>query len=109
MHQLVWFRFVVWHLYKFLRGESILKSIGRLRLDNFYVKQHLGLTGFRMRSFEATEKWLSPVFPVYIFLQYRLNHAQPHEHFRSIAAMIRLYRQEHTQILLETNLKIEHG
>jgi len=73
-----------------------------IEVDNFYVKQHLGLTDFRVRSFEATEKWFAVVFLAYIFLQYRLNHSRPEEQLRSIADVIRLHRQEHARTLLET-------
>lgn len=73
-----------------------------IEVDNFYVKQHLGLTDFRVRSFEATEKWFAVVFLAYIFLQYRLNHSQPQDPLRSIADVIRLHRQEHARTLLET-------
>ena len=73
-----------------------------IEVDNFYVKQHLGLTDFRVRSFEATEKWFAVVFLAYIFLQHRLNHAQPAEQLRSIADVIRLHRQEHARTLLQT-------
>ncbi len=73
-----------------------------IEVDNFYVKQHLGLTSFRVRSFEATEKWFAVVFLAYIFLQYRLNHSPPTEQLRSIADVIRLHRQEHARTLLET-------
>lgn len=73
-----------------------------IEVDNFYVKQHLGLTDFRVRSFEATQKWFALVFLAYIFLQYRLNHAQPQERLRSIADVIRLHRQQHARTLLET-------
>jgi len=73
-----------------------------IEVDNFYVKQHLGLTDFRVRSFEATEKWFAVVFLAYIFLQHRLNHADPKDQLRSIADVIRLHRQEHARTLLET-------
>ncbi len=73
-----------------------------IEVDNFYVKQHLGLIDFRVRSFEATEKWFAVVFLAYIFLQYRLNHSQPEDQLRSIADVIRRHRHEHARTLLET-------
>lgn len=73
-----------------------------IEVDNFFVKQHLGLTDFRVRSFEATEKWFSIVFLAYIFLQHRLNHSESKDQLRSIADVIRLHRQEHARTLLET-------
>ena len=46
-----------------------------IEVDNFYVKQHLGLADFRVQSYEATEKWFAVVFVALAFLQWRLNHA----------------------------------
>ena len=48
-----------------------------IEVDNFYVKQHLGLADFRVQSYEATEKWFAIVFLALVFLQWRLNHAHP--------------------------------
>jgi len=81
---------------------SIYQKRWPIEVDNFYVKQHLGLTDFRVRSFEATEKWFMLVFLAYIFLQYRLNHSMPEDDLRSIADVIRLHRREHARTLLET-------
>ena len=38
-----------------------------MEVDNFYVKQHLGLTDFRVQSYEATEKWFAVVFVALAF------------------------------------------
>lgn len=73
-----------------------------IEIDNFYVKQHLGLTDFRVQSFEATEKWFAIIYLAYVFLQWRLNHAAPDQHLHSIADVIRLHRQEHARTLLQT-------
>ena len=73
-----------------------------IEIDNFYVKQHLGLTDFRVQSFEATEKWFAIIYLAYVFLQWRLNHATPDQHLHSIADVIRLHRQEHARTLLQT-------
>ena len=32
-----------------------------IEVDNFYVKQHLGLADFRVQSYEATEKWFAEI------------------------------------------------
>ena len=32
-----------------------------IEVENFYVKQHLGLADFRVQSYEATEKWFAVV------------------------------------------------
>ena len=50
-----------------------------IEVDNFYVKQHLGLADFRVQSYEATEKWFAIVFLALVFLQWRLNHAHAKE------------------------------
>ena len=71
-------------------------------IDNLYVKQHLGLTDFRVQSFEATEKWFAIVYLAYLFLQWRLHHAPPEQQLHSIADVIRLHRQEHARTLLQT-------
>ena len=88
-----------------LSPRSILQKYQKrwpIEIDNFYVKQHLGLTDFRVQSFEATEKWFAVVYLAYVFLQWRLNHADPDQHLHSIADVIRLHRQEHAKTLLQT-------
>ncbi|MCA9417079.1 MAG: transposase, partial [Candidatus Omnitrophica bacterium] len=71
-------------------------------VDNFYVKQHLGLADFRVQSFEATDKWFALVYLAYLFLQWRRNHAPPEQQLHSIADVIRRHRQEHVRTLLHT-------
>ena len=88
-----------------LSARAILATYQKrwaIEIDNFYVKQHLGLTDFRVQSFEATEKWFAIVYLAYVFLQWRLNHATPDQHLHSIADVIRLHRQEHACTLLQT-------
>ena len=55
---------------------SIYQKRWPIEVDNFYVKQHLGLADFRVQSYEATEKWFAVVFLALAFLQWRLNHAR---------------------------------
>ena len=55
-----------------------------IEVDNFYVKQQLGLADFRVQSYEATEKWFAIVFVALAFLQWRLNHAPPEARLRSL-------------------------
>ena len=62
---------------------SIYQKRWPIEVDNFYVKQHLGLADFRVQSYEATEKWFAVVFLALAFLQWRLNHAPPKERWRS--------------------------
>ena len=71
-------------------------------MDNFYVKQQLGLADFRVQSYEATEKWFAIVFVALAFLQWRLNHAPPEARLRSLADVVRQQRYEHARTLLET-------
>lgn len=88
-----------------LSPQSILQRYQKrwpIEVDNLYVKQHLGLTDFRVQSFEATEKWFAVVYLAYVFLQWRLNHADSEQQLDSIADVIRLHRQEHAKTLLET-------
>ena len=71
-------------------------------MDNFYVKQHLGLADFRVQSYEATEKWFAIVFLALVFLQWRLNHAHAKEPWHSLADVVRQHRYDHARTLLET-------
>ena len=70
-------------------------------MDNYYVKQLLGLGDFRVQSYEAVEKWFAIIFLAYTFLQWRLNHTQPHERFKVVADVIQQHRQQHARHLLE--------
>jgi Transposase DDE domain len=81
---------------------SIYQKRWPIEGDNFYVKQHLGLTDFRVQSYEATEKWFAVVFATLAFLQWRLNHARTEEHVYSLADVVRQHRYEHARPLLET-------
>lgn len=88
-----------------LSPRSILQRYQKrwpIEVDNLYVKQHLGLTDFRVQSFEATQKWFAVVYLAYVFLQWRLNHADADLRLSSIADVIRLHRQEHAKSLLQT-------
>jgi len=73
-----------------------------IEVDNFYVKQHLGLADFRVQAYEATEKWFAVVFVALAFLQWRLNHAPAGTRWRFLADVVRQHRYEHTRTLLET-------
>ena len=72
-----------------------------IEVDNYYVKQLLGLGDFRVQSYEAVEKWFAIIFLAYTFLQWRLNHKQPDERFKVVADVIRHHRQEHARQVLE--------
>jgi len=81
---------------------SIYQKRWPVEVDNFYVKQHLGLADFRVQSYEATEKWFAIVFLALVFLQWRLNHAHVKERMHSLADVMRQHRYEHARTLLET-------
>ena len=72
-----------------------------IEVDNFYLKQALGLGDFRVRSFEAVEKWYAIVFLALTYLQWRLNHAKGPHRAPNLAAIIRQHREEHAcQVLI---------
>jgi DDE family transposase len=81
---------------------SIYQKRWPIEVDNFYVKQHLGLADFRVQSYEATEKWFAVVFLAFVFLQWRLNHARAKESWHTLADVMRQHRYEHARTLLET-------
>jgi hypothetical protein len=72
-----------------------------IEVDNFYVKQYLGLADFRVQSYEATEKWFAIVFLALVFLQWRVNHASSKERLRSLADVVRQHRYEHARTFVE--------
>jgi hypothetical protein len=76
-----------------------------IEVDNYYVKQLLGLGDFRVQSYEAIEKWFAIIFLAYTYLQWRLNHGQPEERFKVVADVIRHHRQQHARRLLEAACK----
>jgi hypothetical protein len=81
---------------------SIYQKRWPIEVDNFYVKQHLGLADFRVQSYEATEKWFAIVFLAFVFLQWRLNHAHAKAPWHSLADVVRQHRYEHARTLLAT-------
>jgi len=68
---------------------SLYQKRWPIEVDNFYIKQHLGLADFRVQSYEATEKWFAMVFLAFVFLQWRLNQALAKEHRHSLADVVR--------------------
>lgn len=80
---------------------SIYQKRWPVEVDNFYVKQHVGLADFRVQSYEAIEKWCAVVFLALVFLQWRLHHAPPKEARQSLADVVRHHRYEHARTLLE--------
>jgi DDE family transposase len=80
---------------------SIYQKRWPVEVDNFYVKQHLGLADFRVQSYEATEKWFAVVFLALVFLQWRLNQDYTKASRQALADVMRQHRYEHARALLE--------
>jgi hypothetical protein len=66
-----------------------------IEVDNFYLKQALGLGDFHVQSFEAVEKWYAIIFLALTYLQWRLNHSDGPHSFSNLAAVIQQHREEH--------------
>ena len=74
-----------------------------VEVDNFYLKDVLGLGDFRLQSFEAAEKWFAMVVLAINFLQFQAAQAYLHSHAcLPLADLIRQHRLEHLQVLLRT-------
>jgi hypothetical protein len=74
-----------------------------VEVDNFYLKEVLGLGDFRLQSFEAAEKWFAVVVLAINFLQFQAAQAylRSHTHL-PLADFIRQHRLEHMEFLLRT-------
>ena len=74
-----------------------------VEVDNFYLKEVLGLGDFRLQSFEAAEKWFVVVALAINYLQFQAARAYLSSHTcLPLADFIRLHRLEHLQVLLRT-------
>lgn len=74
-----------------------------VEVDNFYLKDVLGLGDFRLQSFEAAEKWFAVVVLAINYLQYQAAQAYLQSHARlPLADFIRQHRLEHLRLLLRT-------
>jgi hypothetical protein len=72
-----------------------------VEVDNFYLKEALGLSDFRLQSFEATEKWLEVVLLPMNYLQWQQALLyQETQRLPSLADVIRQHRLEHAQDVL---------
>jgi len=71
-----------------------------IEVDNFYLKQALGLGDFRVQSFEAAEKWYAIVYLALVYLQWRLTHDDHANQRRVPATIIRQHRLEHGRQVL---------
>jgi hypothetical protein len=74
-----------------------------VEVDNFYLKEVLGLGNFRLQSFEAAEKWFAVVALAINYLQFQAARAYLSSHTcLPLADFIRQHRLEHLQVLLRT-------
>jgi hypothetical protein len=74
-----------------------------VEVDNFYLKEALGLGDFRLQSFEATEKWFAVVLLAMNYLQYQqAQDLLAAGASRSLADLIRQHRVEHAQDVLRS-------
>jgi hypothetical protein len=74
-----------------------------VEVDNFYLKDVLGLGDFRLQSFEAAEKWFALVVLAINYLQFQAAQAYLAAHTcLPLADFIRQHRLEHLQVLLRT-------
>jgi hypothetical protein len=80
-----------------------------VEVDNFYLKDVLGLGDFRLQSFEAAEKWFAVVVLAINYLQFQAAQAYLASHTRlPLADFIRQHRLEHLQVLLRTVIEEAH-
>jgi hypothetical protein len=74
-----------------------------VEVDNFYLKDVLGLGDFRLQSFEAAQKWFAVVTLAINYLQFRLAQAYlENRSSASLADFIRQHRLEHFRLLLRS-------
>lgn len=69
-----------------------------VEVDNWYLKEALGLSDFRLQQFESIEKWFAVVVTAINFLQYcqAQDYVQSSTE-RSLSDFIRRHRLEHAQ------------
>jgi hypothetical protein len=65
-------------------------------VDNFYLKERLGLGDFRLQPYEAIDKFCTVVHLSYAYVQWRLAHTTDRR-VRNLADVIRLHRDEHAR------------
>jgi hypothetical protein len=64
--------------------------------DNVYLKTRLGIGDFRVRPYEAVDKYVALVHLGLAYLQERFLH-EPSRRLKSLADVIQLHRDEHAQ------------
>jgi hypothetical protein len=65
-------------------------------VDNFYLKQRVGLGDFRLQPYEAIDKFCSVVHLAWAYVQWRLAHTTDRR-VQTPADVIRLHRDEHAR------------
>ena len=83
-------------------GLSYYQRRWGIEVDNFYLKQLLGLGDFRVQSVEAIDKWYALVFLTLAYLQWQLYHPSPGQPLKTVAEVIRSHRYEHASQVLQT-------
>lgn len=86
-----------------LAPQAILRTYQKrwpIEVDNWYLKQALGLADFRVQSYAAVQKWFAIVYLALTYLQWRLQHADDLPRGATLADVIRVHRQEHARQLL---------
>jgi hypothetical protein len=79
-------------------------------IDNYYLKERLGLADFRLQSYEAIDKFCAVVHLAYVYLQCQLLRLSSPT-VLTLADVIRLHRDEHarTWLIGACSLAIESG
>ncbi len=77
---------------------------------NFYLKTRLGLTDFRVQSYEAVDKWVAVVQLSWAYLQWRLAQERS-TLLKTPADLIRRHQDEHARVWLigACQLALEEG
>ncbi len=87
-----------------LTAQTVLIWYGNrwpLEVDDWYLKQRLGLGDFRLQAYEAIKKWYAVLHLVLTFLQWRLHEARARgQPLRSLADVIHQHRAEHAREVL---------
>jgi hypothetical protein len=93
----------------FLSSDTRLSAPGLVKyytyrwqaeVDNFYVKERLGLADYRLQSVEAIINWHALVLAAYVFLQYRRMLpvlSQPRTKLRSVGEVLRDHQAGHAR------------
>jgi hypothetical protein len=81
-----------------LETQSALQMYGHrwgCETDNVYLHTRLGLGDFRVRSYEAVDKWVAVVQAALVYAPWRLLHERS-ARLHTVADVIRRHRDEHT-------------